>query len=161
MSPERSTLGAWLRGGGDRSVWDRAHYACCGRKREYCEAKAAHTRSPGDGGHNMGQFTERSREQVSTAGRGPAAADEAFSKKYPAVFEYLTEALWPDGKQRQTSTLLVLCEEGSWKACINDRALSRTGWCSAKTFLELLQTLEAGLSKGSLEFRTPKQPQRR
>lgn len=107
----------------------------------------------------MGQYTGKTSREGGGGAGGPAAADEVMAKKFPALLEYLTETRWPDGKPRVTSTVLILCEDGYFKACVNDRANSRTAWCSAKSYAELLVALEKGLQESSLEFRAPR-PQR-
>lgn len=57
-----------------------------------------------------------------------AVVDTQLQARCPALWEYLTCDRWEDGKPRQVSTLLVFCEDGVWKACLNDRAAARSLW---------------------------------
>lgn len=72
---------------------------------------------------------------------------------WPTLVDYLTQEAWEDGSVRQTSTLLLFREEGCWKACLNDRAMERTAWCSGRSPEGLLQGLEDSLLTGSAEWR--------
>jgi hypothetical protein len=71
----------------------------------------------------------------------------------PTVLEYLSSTRWDDGSERQTSTVLVFCEEGRWKACLNDRAMDRTAFVSGNTPEGLLTNLEAALADGTVDWR--------
>lgn len=74
------------------------------------------------------------------------AADEAFAKKFPAVWEYLTAPAYPDGEARDLSALTVFWEEGVCKMVLNDRDNERSMWASAPTFQECLLSLNKRLS---------------
>lgn len=82
-----------------------------------------------------------------------------LSEGLGGLVEYLQSGCWADGTPRETSTLLVLFEEGRWKACLNDRANARSGWVSSPTLRGALETLNEHLSEDRLEWRR-RQPQR-
>jgi len=84
--------------------------------------------------------------------------DEHFRQSFPALSEYLTLDYWDDGTQRRTSTLLVFCEEGVWKGCLNDRENERSCWATAETHDELLKALNERLANGTSEWRRSDRP---
>lgn len=84
---------------------------------------------------------------------GPPGEDE-FSAKYPAIWEYLTLEQFDDKTARETSTLLVLTEDGCVKLCLNDRAANATCWVSGATMTAAMTKLEASLASGEAEFRS-------
>jgi hypothetical protein len=65
---------------------------------------------------------------------------------YPAISEYLTSLAFPDGSERETSTITLLIEDGKIKAALNDRANSRSIWRSGDTVEEVLACLEAAVA---------------
>lgn len=81
------------------------------------------------------------------------ATDVAFHGRYPTLWEYLTTTRWEDSSPRMTATLTVFVEDGVVKLCLADRAMSRTGWCSGKTFLEALEAVEGALRLDRMEWR--------
>lgn len=83
-------------------------------------------------------------------------ADAAFTKSYPAVWEYLVVSVWPDGKARERASLLMVVEDGMWKGCVNDREHGRSLWRSGETLLALLASLDEGLRKGAGDWRRAK-----
>jgi len=94
------------------------------------------------------------RPDASVNGQGPfALSDPEFVREYPVLFEYLTGNRWEDGKPRETATLLFFAEDGIWKACLNDRALGRTGWASEASFVALLHRIETELAADSVDWR--------
>jgi hypothetical protein len=73
----------------------------------------------------------------------------------PALLEHLSVAQWEDGSERETSTLLVFTEDGTWKACLNDRSHDRTAWAAGRSLVGLLLGLEAAVAAGTVEWRRP------
>lgn len=69
------------------------------------------------------------------------------------TIEYLAEANWSDGSERQTSTLLLFTEGGLWKACLRDRALERSCWVTGRSLREVLEVLELGVASDRIEWR--------
>lgn len=76
-----------------------------------------------------------------------------FAEGLPALMEYLTAASYPDGAPRETSTVMLFCDGGVFKACLNDREAQRSLWASGPSFLDALEALEAMLSTGTGEWR--------
>ena len=83
----------------------------------------------------------------------PLLTDEVFSGFYPRLFAHLTEQFWDDGKVRKTSTLLVMVENGRWKAFFHDRDGKRGFWTSAEAWEGLLDQLEGSVDSSSTEWR--------
>lgn len=84
---------------------------------------------------------------------GQNLKDEVFEGFYPKLFAHLSEAVWDDGKPRKTSTLLLLVENGRWKAFLHDRDGKRGFWLSGESWEWLLESLEAGVESSSTEWR--------
>jgi hypothetical protein len=82
-----------------------------------------------------------------------AARDAVLSGFYPTLTEWLTETTWDDGKPRKTATLLLLTENGRWKAFLHDRDLKRGFWMTGDAYEGLLAAIEEGLTKSSVEWR--------
>lgn len=79
--------------------------------------------------------------------------DETLRGWVPHIHDHLTEQVWEDGKRRMTSTLLIFCEGGMWKARLNDRAVKISAWVSGESWEALLEAIERGLAAESLEWR--------
>jgi len=84
---------------------------------------------------------------------GPSADDPVLSGFYPTLAEWLTTTVWDDGKPRKTSTVLLMTENGRWKAFFHDRDGKRGFWSTGNAYEDLLGQLEATLSSGSAEWR--------
>lgn len=85
-----------------------------------------------------------------------AFSDDEFVRRWTTLFHYLADVKWDDGAIRETATLLLVFDAGRLKACINDRALSRSAWVSGESLEGLLDRLEAGLVGDVLEWRAAK-----
>jgi hypothetical protein len=83
-----------------------------------------------------------------------SAAWKSWRSQYPALAEYLETETWDDGKARQTSTLLLFCEAGSVKGCLNDRETDRALWVTAGTIQGVIEALEKALAAGTGEWRS-------
>lgn len=83
----------------------------------------------------------------------PLIVDPWLSRKYPALWEYMTADRWPDGESRTTSSLLLFYAEGQLRACLNDRDAGASLWATAEGLEEALQSLEDRLADGSGEWR--------
>jgi hypothetical protein len=79
---------------------------------------------------------------------------------YPALIEYLTASSWPDGQPRETATLLIFCEQSSWKVCLHDRSNSLKTWMTADDPATLLELLEAALATDKASWRKDRPPGR-
>lgn len=84
---------------------------------------------------------------------GAPATDPVFSGFYPTLHGWLTETVWEDGKARKTSTLMLMTENGYWKAFFHDRDLKRGFWVTAQAYEELLGKLEENIEASSTEWR--------
>lgn len=107
----------------------------------------------------MGQYTNRERvtSQYSKDHRY-AAEDLEFRTRYPAVFEFMAEVVKDDGKRRETSTLTVVCENGSWKFKFTDRGpkgseFDHVVWITVATFQEGLDALNHALVNDDAEWK--------
>jgi len=95
------------------------------------------------------------RRPQATARPNPTVAfkDDDMEKKFPNLYAMLTDVTWEDGSQRRTSTLLFFVEDGTMKACLNDRDQGLTGWISADSLAGLLDALETALADDRLDWR--------
>lgn len=82
-----------------------------------------------------------------------ATVDDPFEGVCPALYAHLTHTVWPDGKKRLASTMIVFCEQGRWKACLNAKDEELTAWVSADSFAGLWEALEVGLQQDRLDWR--------
>jgi len=83
----------------------------------------------------------------------PPFNDPLFADCHPTLSEMLTATQYGDNQPRQTSTLLIFCENGVLRGCLNDRDNSRSTFVTAETIGDLFQTLENGLASGRVEWR--------
>jgi len=83
-----------------------------------------------------------------------AATDKDFAKAHPALVEFMTLRKMDDGSPRQTSSLLIFCEDGVWKACLSERERELTLWAAGDTVAELLEAMEATLQSPAPQWRT-------
>lgn len=83
-----------------------------------------------------------------------AATDKDFAKTHPALVEFMTLRRNDDGTPRQTSSLLIFCEDGVWKACLSERERELTLWAAGDTLAELLEAMEATLQSPAPQWRT-------
>lgn len=96
------------------------------------------------------------RRAVDTLTGRPSAGipnDPEFAKRYPALWEYLTEREWEKGKPRERATLTVFVDEDEFKLSFNDRGNQRSAFITAGTFSGLLDALEQGLKEDDLGWR--------
>lgn len=93
--------------------------------------------------------------------RSPAGApglrlptlDCELSVLFPTVLEFLSLSAWEDGTARLPGTITLLTDGTMIKAALNDRDAELSCFVSGRTLTELLTTVEAGLSAGSLDWR--------
>lgn len=83
----------------------------------------------------------------------PAAVDPALAKAYPVLSEFLTSHEVVDGKPRQTSTLIMVCEEGLFKAGLRERDRDVSLWVSAPTWGGVYQAMEKALNEPQVAWR--------
>lgn len=93
-------------------------------------------------------------------GRECAATDPDLRARYPAIHEYLTRRV-VEGKVIETSTLLLFCEEGQFKVCLNDRDAAVVVFRGGQSFQDALGGLENALIDGTADWRERKNTSRR
>jgi hypothetical protein len=76
-----------------------------------------------------------------------------WGKKYPAICEFLSLLSWEDGSSRVPGSLILFWEDGSWKACLNDKDTNRVGFLSAATPTDLLGSIEKALCSDRIDWR--------
>ena len=86
-------------------------------------------------------------------GSSPCESDPVFAKKYPALSEFLSLTEWEPGVPRERGTFTVFFEDGSFKASLSDRDSEQVAFVSKKTFQGILDALEGGLVKDTLDWR--------
>lgn len=87
--------------------------------------------------------------------------DAEFAEQYPTLFTFMAQETDDAGKPRQTSTLLLLVEQGQAKGCLKERDHDVSLWVSAGSILGVLAALEKGLNASPVAWRTPFKPQHR
>lgn len=79
--------------------------------------------------------------------------DALLCRRAPTLHQFLSDTQWDDGGARVPGTLLLFCEQGRYKACLNDRDGSRSVFVSGDSVEAILDALEAGLADDDLEWR--------
>lgn len=87
----------------------------------------------------------------STTGGKPVGG--FISELYPLLWTYLTDDTWDDGKPRERSTLMLICEGGVLKVWLNDKALRRSVWVTGESPEDAMGALEQGLRDECLPWR--------
>jgi len=84
---------------------------------------------------------------------GPLHPPCKLSERLRPLWDFLSDAKWEDGVDRQLGTLMILVEDGLVKAWVHDRDASCSAWVSADSLQGLLEAVSRGLEKDSLEWR--------
>lgn len=92
-------------------------------------------------------------DRPASAGSARPTSDATFYNRCPQLHDYMTCCSWEDGSARVTSTVMFLLEDGTWKGCLNDRALERSLWRSGASLADVLDCLEAALVTQSNDWR--------
>jgi len=77
----------------------------------------------------------------------------SITSRYPSLWEFLTEAKFADGTDRQAPTMTVFVEGRLLKACVNDRAEGMVAFATGSSLTAILEALEEGLQADSLDWR--------
>ena len=86
----------------------------------------------------------------SGGGSAPSAAD---TTQLPALLEFLTSHVWPDGSARQTGTALLLVDEGRVKVCLSDRDQGLVLFVTAPSLVDAVSTAEDALRSPDADWR--------
>lgn len=98
-------------------------------------------------------FLEKTRPKTVERGMSVRPADDDFRRRYPALHEYLTADAFPDGSPRKTSTLNVFVDQDGWKASLKDRERELILFVTDRSFLGVLEALEAMVTSDSPAWR--------
>jgi len=90
-------------------------------------------------------------------GGGSLVEPDELSALYPVLWSHLTQVAWEDGQVRETSNLLVFCQDGMLKAMLRDREHGLCFWTAAGSLGKLFEALEAGLCDPQAEWRVDRQ----
>lgn len=93
------------------------------------------------------------RESGGGADNAHAARDAGLEAEMPLLAGHITERLFDDGQERETSTLLIFAGDGSFKACLNNRSEGLALWVTADTLGGTLEALERALDSSSPDWR--------
>jgi len=135
--------------------WCGLCYANCKGRSNYKGHRGYH-KSRNDRGVSMAEFLRRNKGHNSAVTSHQQCSGCPLSKRFPALVEFLTVGKWDDGAPRTTGTMLVLWEDGRWRAMLNDRNDNLTAWLSSDTLEGLLASLEAAVADGAVEWRRPR-----
>lgn len=72
---------------------------------------------------------------------------------YPSIIAFLADPVWEDGKPRETGTILLLTQDGVWKAWVNDKAGKVSAFVSAASLRDLLDVVNDGIELDQLDWR--------
>lgn len=108
-------------------------------------------------------FLDQVKKARGLVGTDAAFLDVAFKASHPALTEFLTVTKHGDGTPRQTATLLMFVESGTFKVCLGDRDSGLSLWAAGETLQEALEALEACLQSPNPQWRqgskrTPRKP---
>lgn len=92
-------------------------------------------------------------DQGSPGVAGNLSRDDVLHGWLPVLHDHLTDGVWEDGKPRKTTTMMILTENGMWKAWLHDRDSKRNAWVSGASWEDLLETVEKCLAHDTLEWR--------
>jgi len=87
---------------------------------------------------------------------GPAEepfADKDFEKCYPNLTAHLRDARYEDRTSRVTSTILIFCENGVLRMCVNDRDNNRSVFFTAATVEEAFMKAEDAIATNTAEWK--------
>ena len=98
-------------------------------------------------------FLDRAAPIVEGKSRFLPFVDPEFAKSYPAVYEYMTASVYPDGTTRKTSTLTLFCEDGQLKVCLSDKDRNAVLFSAGKGLKQALGALEGLLESDATPWR--------
>lgn len=101
----------------------------------------------------MGKFVSRAAKARDASQGASHEATVAFQAEFPATWEFLTLEEHDDGAKRERGLVLLLWENGVFKACMQDRDQQRSLWVSGRSPLLALCALEDALSDPTADWR--------
>lgn len=104
----------------------------------------------------MGKYTSKAGPKGAVGESSLQWQDAGWERDHPAIKEFMSEAEGEDGRPRQTTTVLLLCDAGCLKAWVNDRQNRRTLWVTAACVVDLFAAVETALADGDGEWRAAK-----
>lgn len=87
----------------------------------------------------------------------PVFNDADFKATYPQTTDHLAAVRYEDGSPRVTSTLLIFCDTGILRVCLNDRDNNRSVFFTGETVEAALTSMENALAEGTVEWRSRSQ----
>lgn len=79
--------------------------------------------------------------------------DATAEKRYPHLFNYLTQTTWEDGGKRKTASLNIFFQDGVLKVMIKDNDVGRIAFISSPTLSKLWEVLEGALATDTCDWR--------
>jgi len=101
----------------------------------------------------MKYVKKREATSAQEGSESPKIEDKVMLQQYPATFEFLTEVVWPDGTTRLPGSLVVFCEDGQFKLCVNDKDCGTVAFIASGTMQGAFQAVELGLRQDTLDWR--------
>lgn len=95
---------------------------------------------------------------ASSSGQLPLTPAGTTLAAFPTLWEFLTHTTWADASRRQTGTILLFVDSGTFKACLKDKNGSRVCFVSGNGVDDVLLAVEHGLDQDTLDWR-PDRPQ--
>lgn len=86
---------------------------------------------------------------------GKTASDPSFEGDYPGVYDFLA-LVELEGKSREPGTITLMCQDGRFKASMQDKETKHYCFVSADTFMGLLEAMEGALTNPEHEWRESK-----
>lgn len=102
----------------------------------------------------QGVFMVRRRDPAAngSAGAGPDPFD-AVGANHPTLISFLIDAKYDDGSPRQTGTLTISFDLGTFRGRLNDREAGEIAFVSSDGLAGLLEAAEVGLRDDRLDWR--------
>lgn len=85
--------------------------------------------------------------------------DPVFQKKYPTLYDYLTQTSWPDGTPRELASLSIYPSPGILRIFLRDPATGLCCWVSCTSLTEVYEAVEAALNDSGHEWRVDRREQ--
>jgi len=98
-------------------------------------------------------FLEKSRPRPALPDAAILAKCPWLAKTCPALHEFLTVAILPDGSFRQVSTLTLFVEDGQFKLCLSEKEHDCTLFASGECLESVLECLEERLTAPVVDWR--------